>query len=311
MKKYFLILVLLIFSTPLVSRAQVLNLKAPKTTYAVGDSFQITLSIDAKGKAINTVSGSVSVPAANLQILDTRYGNSIISLWVERPEIKAGAINFSGGIPGGFSGSAGTILSFGVKVKKAGSATVSLNNFKVLLNDGLGTEVLGLGLGNLKLTLKDAPPPPPSPKVPKAEEKAAPAEEYLPPPDTIPPESFIPIVSRHPSVSDNKYFVSFFAADKDSGIEHYEVKEISALWPFDREDWVRAESPYILKNQWWRARVLVRAYDQAGNAADGEALKPFHSFVLSAFTLLLILAGIFLGRLFHKPFPKRRVKLKI
>ena len=313
-QKFFLLILFSVlyfmFSTDV--RAQALNLKAPKTTYAVGESFQVSLTIDTAGRYVNTVSGKVIVPTDKFQILDVRYGNSIVTLWVERPKVDGakGTITFAGGVPGGFSGSAGPILSFVIKAKAAGSGTLALQEIKVLLNDGQGTELSGVKSGSLKLAIEKAKPLPlPSPK---AEEELATStqEEYAPPPDTIPPEAFVPLISRHPSVSGNKYFVSFFAADKDSGVERYEVKEISALWPFDAEDWVRSESPYILKNQWWRTRVLVRAYDQAENVAEAEAIKPFHPLVSSAFALLAVLAGIFLGRFFYKPFPKKRVKLK-
>src|SRR3989338_6492544 len=240
----FVLIFVVISVLPFAASAQSLVLKAPKTTYNVGDSFQVTLSVNTEGKSINTLSGKIQFPTSKFQILDTRYGNSIISLWVERPTVSGGTITFTGGIPGGFSGSAGPILSFGVKARAEGSAAINLKDIKILLNDGKGTELSGATSGILKLSIVKAAVKPAVPA--GAPEK--PKEVYVPPPDIIPPENFIPLVSRHPTIGDNKYFVSFFAVDKDSGVSYYEVKEepfiISRFTGRFNEDFVKTESLY-------------------------------------------------------------------
>jgi len=233
------------------------------------------------------------------QILDTRYGNSIISLWVERPKIDnaKGIISFAGGVPGGFGGSNGPILSFSLKAKKTGAEMVLLEGIKVLLNDGLGTELKNVSLKTLSLTIKEPPPlPKVEEKLPPKPEEEKPVEVYLPPPDTIPPESFIPLVSRNPGVADNKYFVSFFAVDKDSGISHYEVSEepiiISKLTSKFNLPWQTTESLFILRGQIWGYKIIVRAYDQAGNYTDGIAFKSFHPILILIFVVILIILAI-------------------
>lgn len=295
--KYLFAAVVLVL--PLAASAQSLLLKAPKTTYNVGDSFQVSLNINTEGKSINTLSGKIQLPTSKLQILDVRYGNSIISLWVERPkaDASAGTITFTGGVPGGFSGSAGPILSFGVKARAEGSASINLSDIKVLLNDGLGTEAAAKN-GSLALSIKKATPP-----SPKADVGAK--EEYVPPPDTTPPESFIPMISRHPTVADNKYFVSFFAVDKDSGISYYEIHEkplivtrITAKFDTKTE---RVESPYVLRGQYWTYKVVVRACDQAGNCIEGYAIKPLSPAIEAAFVLALVLIAIFITRWVYRP----------
>ena len=264
-------LLFLVFAAPVF--AQSLSLTSSKTAYKIGDSFLVSLSINTGGKSINTVSGRVSIPTSRFQITELRYGNSIISLWVERPklDVSSGLITFTGGIPGGFSGTSGPILSFVLKVKTEGEGTLGLSEVEVLLNDGQGTRLTDLKLNSLKLSVAAAPPPAPKPasqpETPPTEEK--PAEEiYIPPQDSTPPESFMPLISSHPDIADGKYFVSFFAVDKDSGISRYEVKEAPSLLPLWREKWVKTESPYVLKHQLWRNEVMVRAYDQAGNFVE-------------------------------------------
>ena len=294
----FKILIITFLFLPFFAGAQTLLLKSPKATYQAGDSFQVTLSINTEGKQINTIAGKILVPPSKLQILDTRYGSSILTLWVERPKINvsAGTISFAGGLPGGFSGSSGPILSFGVKAKSEGVAEIKLSDFTILLNDGLGTEIKNIGLGALKLTIQKAAPLK-APTV-KPAEPPKPKEEYILPPDTTPPESFIPIVSRHPTVADNKYFVSFSAVDKDSGVAYYEIRErpriitrITAKFDKGPE---KVEPPYILKIQHWPTEVVIKAHDQAGNFTESSAKKPPSALLASlGIVLLLILTAGF------------------
>ena len=294
-----LIPVVLFFATLQFVSAQSLSLTSPKTSYNAGDTFLVALSINTNNKPINTISGAVRAPTDKFQISDVRYGNSIITLWVERPALNAsaGTISFAGGIPGGYNGSNGPILSFVVKAKTAGSGSISLDNFSVLLNDGLGTALSNLTLGKLNLTINKAPPPQPKKEEPKAEPIETPKEVYIPPPDTIPPESFTPVVSRHPSIAENSYFVSFSAVDKDSGIARYEAKEKLLILSYftSRFDipWTITESPYIAVHQYLTREVLVRAYDQAGNFKEEGVLKPVHPVLIWIFIgfWTLIVAG--------------------
>lgn len=314
-----LILAVFIGLLPIVVSAQALILKAPKATYSVGDSFQISLLIDTHGQIINTVSGKIVVPQDKLAIIDTRYGNSIITLWVDRPKISGNEIIFSGGVPGGFGGSAGSILSFGVKAKSEGDALVTLADIKVLLNDGLGTELV-VAKESLSLSIKKAviktPVPTPTPQspttTPATEEPPTPIEVYAPSPDTVHPEAFIPIVSSNPTVADNKYFVSFSAVDKDSGIGHYEITEKPFLISFITSKFDTApaniESPYVLKWQIWPTEIFIKAYDQAGNFKEGYATKPMHPGLLWSLFAGVLAVAILVTRYIYKPRrPKKRL----
>ena len=201
--------------------AQSLNLTAPKSTQ--GDYFQVTLSINTQNKPINTVSGTIKVSPDKLRITDVRYGNSIITLWVERPALNAsaGTITFAGGAPGGFNGSNGPILTFFASARTSGIASVSLENVSVLLNDGLGTVLNNVNLGKLDLAIDVPPPKKTKPEEPEPEE--TPVVTAVIPIDDIPPEDFVPIVSRNPGVENNKYFVSFFSVVKDTRVSPFFV----------------------------------------------------------------------------------------
>ncbi len=285
------------------AQAQSLSLTSSKTSYSVGDSFSVSLNINTGGNIINTISGTISIPADRFQILETRYGNSIVTLWVEKPktDYANGVISFVGGIPGGFGGSNGPILSFVLKAKKTGSGSVSFKEAKVLLNDGLGTELKNVGLKILALNVSQAPVKKPTPKV---------EEVYVSSPDAVPPEQFYPMISSNPGVADNKYFVSFFAVDKDTGVSRYEIMEKPLILTnitskFDKPRQA-GESPYVLRGQWWAYKIIVRAYDQAGNYTDGVASKPFHPVIFLIFACILVAGTFFITRLISRPRRKNK-----
>lgn len=319
-KKIILISIVWVF-LPFLVYAQSLNLSAPKVSYKVGDSFLVSLNINTNGQSINTVSGKILVPVDKFNIVETRSGNSILSLWVEKPQVNysTGEISFSGGLPGGYNGSQGPILSVGLKAKKTGSAIVKLSDFTVLLNDGLGTQLQSLTLGSLNLSIKEMPPK----AVPKPEEKKEEVKEeevYQLPVDSVPPEPFVPIISRHPSISENKYFVSFSAVDKDSGIFFYEIKEKPWILSFFGEKfstpWVKVNNPpHVLQNQLWINNVKIKAYDNAGNFTEGMATKPLHPiilwiFIISSMFTSVLLTAVIVKRKDKKIFIKTRLKKK-
>lgn len=128
--------------------------------------------------------------------------------------------------------------------------------------------------------------------------------------DSTPPEPFKLEIGKDPSMFDGKYFLSFSATDKSSGIDHYEVfeerkktfgKEIAAKWQ-------RVASPYVLKDQELKSIIRVKAIDRAGNERIEELLlpaKPFPYWVLG-----LILLGVAIIALFFAIIRKRRKQAK-
>ena len=78
----------------------------PKTQeIAIDQQFQVDMMLDAEDEEINAVEGKIVFPSDILELKEIRDGDSIVNLWVERPQIeKDGLIVFSGIIPGGFKG---------------------------------------------------------------------------------------------------------------------------------------------------------------------------------------------------------------
>lgn len=266
--------------------AESLMLKTSSAARRVGDVFQVSVSVNTDGRSINTIGGKIAVPASLFETRDIRYGTSVISLWVEKPKWNPadGFITFTGGTPGGFNGSSGPVLQFWLKAKKSGVAELSVSGVSMLLNDGLGTEVASVRTPPLRITVQEALPPAKMPKAPpvepvEPEETPQKTEEQFPAPDATPPEEFVPLVSRHPSVSGNRYFVSFSTVDKDTGVAHYTVSETPLVLgrlsgAFGAQSGPLQNPPYVLRYQHMPTKIVVRAYDQAGNAREAGAEKP-------------------------------------
>lgn len=285
-----------------------------KTSYRVGESFVAPLLIDTEGKSINTVSGTIAVPRNILRIVDVRYGNSIVSLWVKQPQIDyaRGTVTFTGGIPGGFNGNSGQILSLGLKAEREGAGALKLRDVQVLLNDGQGTVFSGLEATARSLTVLAAPPPAPTAE---EEKPSVVTEEEIFLPDTTPPEEFFPLISRHPSVEGNKYFVSFFAVDKDTGIAHYVIHERPLILTRVTTKWDTTErverGPYVLKNQFWPTRVVVQAYDQVGNVREPSTDTPIRPLFLTIVGGAALIAGAGIVYIVLRPRYYKRLKHKV
>jgi hypothetical protein len=85
--------------------------------------------------------------------------------------------------------------------------------------------------------------------------------------DNIPPEEFLPEITRDPAIFEGKYFLTFSATDKQTGVDYYQVSEQKriAFIVLGREEWKEAKSPYLLEDQGLRSIIKVKAVDEAGN----------------------------------------------
>jgi len=141
------------------------------------------------------------------------------------------------------------------------------------LNDGFGTPA--------KLTLKEAV------FTILTEKAEVPKEEWQEElaKDDIPPEPFEIKISQDPNIFGGKYFIVFSTTDKQTGIDHYEVKE-------GKIDWKRAESPYLLEDQSLKSIIKVKAVDKAGNERIAEYIPPKKPFPYWVIIPLLVGVGI-------------------
>jgi Cohesin domain len=153
------ILLGLFFCVPVIASAATMDIVPASTHIVAGNIVTIRVLVNSASEAINAADGTLSFPTDFLKVLSLDTSNSIFPLWIQAPSFSntQGTITFDGGIPSpGFAGAAGTILSVTFQAKKAGTATLALNNASVLANDGSGTDVLE-GTNGTTLAIQNPP----------------------------------------------------------------------------------------------------------------------------------------------------------
>lgn len=242
-----------------------------------GDVITLAVRLDTdEGECINTIDAVISY-SENIQPIDTSRGSSILSMWIEEPTInkKERTITFAGGIPNGYCGRIIgdprltnkvvelVFSSPGLQVGSTESGNIATIAFaegtRVLLNDGFGTDA-SLRFFDSQITLNK-----------NAGGSQVNEWSQLVVDDVIPPEKFSISLERTKNAFDNHYFIVFNTTDKQSGIDYYEVLEEPLdqfklfSWGGVDAPWIRAKSPYELKDQSLNSTIMVRAYDKAGN----------------------------------------------
>lgn len=267
-----------------VAQGAILYLEPSSAEYHQDDTFLVEVRIETENECINAVAGDLFFSQHLLEAIDFSRGNSILTLWPKLPVIdqKSGLISFSGGLPGGFCGflpgepgKPNLLGKIVFKTKKTETALLGkvgfLDTSQVLLNDGLGTPA--------KLTFKEADFTilPAKREIIKEEWQVNLIE------DNFPPEPFTVEVHQDPLIFEGKYFIIFSTTDKQTGLDYYEVKE-------GKGSWQRAESPYLLKDQSLKNKILVKAVDKAGNERIVEHYTPSKQPIFF-WLILIILAG--------------------
>lgn len=295
-----------------------LNLYSKRQEIGLDQQFKVDLFLNTEGENINALEGKILFPADFLELKEINDGGSIVSFWVEKPKTlnNTNTLNnanenitrnnanmnttlkntndfthentlkekkevvFAGIVPGGFSGEKGFIFSLVFKTKKEGQAFIEISDSKVLLNDGLGTETK-LKTENLLININ------PNISVP----------EYIAPSDKEPPEDFKPEIVSDPNIFEGKYSLIFETKDKGLGVDKYFIYENTRKRTrIDTNEWVIAESPYLLKDQKLRSYIYVKAVDKAGNERivylnPKYPLKWYEKWDIWSIIILLIVIG--------------------
>jgi len=289
-KVIYFLFVVGIFLVPSNINAAEIYLEPDVKRIKIGQQIIVDILLNTENEVINAVEGAVIFPNDLLSLRAINDGDSILSLWLERPSVVEGCagvceVAFSGIIPGGFKGVLspfysgelpGKIISLVFEAKKTGVGILYIKDAVVLLHDGegsatdttlgtIGFEVLPSLVGSgVKLPLPFSN-------------------------DKISPEEFKPEITKSPDVFNNQWFLVFNAQDKSSGIEYYEVKE-------GTRQFIKIESPYLLKNQLLYDEIVIRAVDKAGNVREVylAPLKEKPLFAESIFWIIVIII-FFLG----------------
>lgn len=254
------------FTAPV--RATELYFGAHGKETGIGETFEVGVFFSTEGKEINAISGVVNFPEDLMEFKHMKDAGSLMNFWVERSK-QNGSFLFSGIIPGGFQGDRGYLFSLVFTAKKAGKARFSMKDIKVYLHDGKGTEMSAQG-SPMDISFVKNPKNPP----------------FALPNDTELPEPFRPEIIQDPDTFDGKYFLVFQTQDKNSGLNHYEVREGDGGWE-------TATSPYLLTDQELRTPLFVKAVDNAGNErieVISPEVPPYQNYLV----FFLLIGGIIL-----------------
>lgn len=223
----------------------------------VGKQLQVDFFLNTEKESINALEGEIVFSSDYLNLKKIQDGNSVVNFWVEKPKLSSvGKISFSGITPGGVVLENGLVFSLIFEAKKNGEASLDIDNFQALLNDGEGTKA-NLTVSPSKISISETTVDDMSGKY------NLPVEIQIA--DDVAPESFNPEIAQDKNIFDGQNFIVFATQDKGSGIAEYQVKESQYKFLSFLKAWRAAESPYLLKDQALRSFVFVKAIDLNGN----------------------------------------------
>lgn len=287
-KSWFIGLVLLLtFVLANITKAAYLYPEAQHIDIVAQDKFLVSLKLNTEGKVLNSLEGLVGVYSPNgpVYIRDVSLGGSDFSLWPGKPSVSFGkessSISFTGGVPGGLNKTDSLLFTISLTADNPGEVYIVPVSLTGYLNDGKGTPI-SVNANQLKLIIG------------KADRPLRDEWQEVVTTDTEPPLPFTIALGQDTSVFDGKQFISFNTTDRQSGIDHYEVKE-------GERTPVRSGTTYILQNQDQLETITVFAYDKAGNmqtatfsASQNTALFGKILILVSVFIFLIVLGfGIY------------------
>ncbi len=138
--------VCLLLSVALFVKAQSASfLLSPSSgSFSQGEYFSINLKLETDNTSINAAHAVVYFPKEKIELVGISKDKSIFTLWAEEPQLTGdlSEVNLLGGVPHpGFIGN-GNIITLNFQAKTAGLVQISLEEGKILANDGQGTDVL-------------------------------------------------------------------------------------------------------------------------------------------------------------------------
>ena len=159
-------LCLLLLSVPFsYTHAADLSLTPSTGSYAVGQTFTVTVKAVPNGDNVNAVEASLKFDPKLLSVVSVGKTGSAFTLWTTEPTFSnaAGTVTFGGGSPTPFT-STSNIITVTFRTVAQGSAAVSFGTASVLAADGRGTDVFKNGsTATYSVTGAAAPAPTPTP----------------------------------------------------------------------------------------------------------------------------------------------------
>lgn len=287
--RYLCAILFLACVVPLSASAVQITLDAGNAIHSRLDTFYVPVRLDEQNECVNAVMVSIAYDPSEITVRDVATGKSILTLWTQRPTVhkdgggkEIGRVTFEGGIPGGYCGRVegdpgltnilaelvigGVPKAEGMGVRTETHLHVEPTTY-AFLHDGLGTRANTTYLGTT-VTMEQQ----------GGEPKNVWTDDLWN--DRISPEYFEITLVEGPSVGNPRHYIVFSTLDKQSGLSHYEVLETDPdrfgflSWALRKAHWVRAESPYVLRDQELQSKIMVKAVDKNGNERIATYVPP-------------------------------------
>ena len=219
--------------------------------------FTVTINTNTEGASINSAEGVLSFPTDLLNVESISTSGSVFSMWVEPPIFSniSGTISFGGGLPNGFSGSRGKILSISFLAKKTGTAKIYFSSGNVRANDGMGTDITSSKNGTTVNILSE--------EVKTVPKKVVPVKKIENEIDTIAPENLNVISSI---TKDDLVALQISSTDTGSGLDKYQIsidREVVSI--IEAKESMNVTLPAQNSDI---KEVSVIAYDKTGNLSQ-------------------------------------------
>ena len=152
---------LLYFLSAMTMYAATLSVSPGTGVYTANSTFTVRVNVNSDGKPINAAEGTLSFNPQQLSVVSANRNGSIFNLWVAEPAFSnsAGTVSFSGGLPSGYTGNGGNIMTVTFRALGSGTAKINFADGSVLANDGKGTNVLTSMSGGTFTVQANAPTP--------------------------------------------------------------------------------------------------------------------------------------------------------
>ncbi len=131
-----------VLSLPIGAAAATLSLWPDSGVHSAGETISVRVQVNTGGQTINAAEGRIRLSGGGATITSISQAGSIFSLWAEEPRISGNEIIFSGGVPSGYSGNNGTVLTITLRTNSAGTPRLSFQDGSVLAADGQGSNIL-------------------------------------------------------------------------------------------------------------------------------------------------------------------------
>lgn len=226
---------------------------------------------------VNAWQGRLILPK-DLVVQNISYGSGIGEIW-QTPPTQSGAggengIDFIGGTTAGWTGD-GLLFQF--------TAAPPVRAEQLIRWDSAQTKLYGGSSGGIPVAATLQPLTVNSEDLLSATSSALEIDTTLPEPFTI-------TLVQNAKIFDGKEAILFYATDRGSGIDHYEIEEHTGHGTIG---WHRAENPYMVGPD--MNTILVKAVDRAGNARVESILireSRFSGLEMALFVSLLLIIGL-------------------